>query len=99
MLRIPVLVAICLAGAALVAATGAQGAHRSATLITTVNVTAGKPGEFNFTLSKKSVKRGIVIFKVKNSGNITHSFKLCSEEQQLARKHLQRVVHEDAQPG
>ena len=78
MLKIPVLVAICLAGAALVAASGAQGAHRSGTLLTTVNVTAGKPSEFKFTLSTQSVKRGIVIFKVKNSGHIMHSFKLCS---------------------
>ena len=43
-----------------------------------VTVTAGKPSEFKFTLSKKSAKRGIVIFKVKNSGNLTHDFKLCS---------------------
>ncbi len=50
---------ICLAGAALVAVSGAQAAPRSGTLITTVDVTAGKPSEFKFTLSKKSVNRGI----------------------------------------
>src|SRR5690349_15016713 len=79
MLKIPALVAGCLIGAALVGASGAQAAPRSATLITTVNVTAGKPSEFKFALSKKSAKRGIVIFKVKNSGNLTHDFKLCSK--------------------
>ena len=77
--RFPVLVAICLAGSALIAASGAQAASRSSTLITTVNVTAGKPGEFNFTLSKKSAKRGVVIFKVTNGGAISHDFKLCSK--------------------
>jgi uncharacterized cupredoxin-like copper-binding protein len=79
MLKFPVLVAICLAGAALVAASASQAAPRSSTLITTVNVTAGKPSEFKFTLSKKSSKRGIVIFKVKNAGSIGHDFTLCSK--------------------
>ncbi len=80
MIRFPVLVAVCLAGAALIAASGAQAAPRSSTLITTVNVTAGKPSELNFTLSKKSVKRGVVIFKVKNGGALSHDFKLCSKK-------------------
>ena len=48
-------------------------AHQSGT---TVNVTAGKPSEFSFTLSTKTVKHGPVTFKVKNSGSITHDFKI-----------------------
>jgi uncharacterized cupredoxin-like copper-binding protein len=42
-------------------------------LIATVNVAAS---EFKFVLSAKSAKRGIVIFKVKNVGKITHDFQI-----------------------
>ncbi len=45
---------------------------------TTVTVTAGKPSEFGFKLSTKSVKHGSVTFKVTNGGSIPHDFKLCS---------------------
>ena len=69
-----------------VAASGAQAARRGSTLITTVNVTAGKPAELNFTLSTKSVKRGVVIFKVKNSGALSHDFRLCSKKPHSSRK-------------
>ena len=42
-----------------------------------VTVTAGKPGEFSFTLSKKTVKKGVlVVFKVTNKGTIKHDFKV-----------------------
>jgi uncharacterized cupredoxin-like copper-binding protein len=44
---------------------------------TTVNVTAGKPGEFTFTLQKPSVPRGTVLFKVTNAGNVPHNFEVC----------------------
>jgi len=53
----------------------AAGARRAAT---TVSVTAGKPSEFSFTLSKKSVPKGAVTFKVTNNGAIPHTFKICS---------------------
>ncbi len=45
---------------------------------TTVTVTAGKPSEFGFKLSTKTVKHGSVTFKVTNGGAIPHTFKLCS---------------------
>jgi uncharacterized cupredoxin-like copper-binding protein len=41
-----------------------------------VTVTAGKPSEFKFTLSKKTVKKGTVAFKVSNKGTIGHDFKI-----------------------
>jgi uncharacterized cupredoxin-like copper-binding protein len=50
----------------------------AATKATTVTVSAGKPSEFRFTISKKSVKLGAVTFKVTNHGSIPHDFKLCT---------------------
>jgi uncharacterized cupredoxin-like copper-binding protein len=44
----------------------------------TVNVTTGKPSEFNFTLSAKKVAHGTVTFKVTNGGILPHDFKVCS---------------------
>jgi uncharacterized cupredoxin-like copper-binding protein len=46
---------------------------------TTVNVTAGKPAEFGFIVSPKSVKHGVpVTFVVTNKGVLPHTFKICS---------------------
>ena len=45
---------------------------------TTVTVTEGKPTEFKFTLSVKSVKHGAVTFKVTNKGALGHDFKVCT---------------------
>lgn len=47
---------------------------------TNVAVTAGKPGEFNFTLSKKTVAKGTVVFKVTNKGGISHDFKVAGKK-------------------
>jgi uncharacterized cupredoxin-like copper-binding protein len=44
-----------------------------ADLIKTVNVAAS---EFKFVLSAKSAGRGLVIFKVKNIGKLSHDFKI-----------------------
>jgi uncharacterized cupredoxin-like copper-binding protein len=43
---------------------------------TTVTVTEGKPAEFAIKLSTKTVKAGSVTFKVTNSGNLPHDFKI-----------------------
>lgn len=51
-------------------------AHTSRTAGTTVSVTAGKPTEFSFTLSAKSVPHGTVTFKVTNSGALSHDFSI-----------------------
>jgi uncharacterized cupredoxin-like copper-binding protein len=66
--------ALIVLAAALVSAAVAS-AQRTAT---TVTVTAGKPSEFGFKLSTKSVKHGPVTFKVTNGGAIPHTFKVCS---------------------
>jgi uncharacterized cupredoxin-like copper-binding protein len=44
-----------------------------------VTVTAGKPSEFRFQLSKKTVKLGKVVFEVVNKGALTHDFKVCAK--------------------
>jgi uncharacterized cupredoxin-like copper-binding protein len=47
---------------------------------TTVNVTAGKPSELRFTLSKKTVAKGVVTFKVANGGKLEHDFKIAGKK-------------------
>ena len=50
----------------------AFGASRAST----VNVTAGKPSELKFALSKKSSAKGVVTFRVVNKGSLEHDFKI-----------------------
>ena len=54
------------------------GAAKKKAHVKTVNVIAGKPSEFKFKLSAKSVPHGKVIFKLTDSGNLPHDFKVCS---------------------
>jgi uncharacterized cupredoxin-like copper-binding protein len=49
-----------------------------ATKAATITVTSGKPTEFAFTLSAKSVKHGTVTFSIINKGALPHTFKVCS---------------------
>src|ERR1700759_405319 len=51
-------------------------AHTSAAKATAVTVTAGKPSEFRFQLSKSSVPHGAVTFTVTNKGALPHDFKI-----------------------
>ena len=52
---------------------------RASQKVTVVTVTAGKPGELAFQLSKtSSVPAGTVVFKVTNLGVAYHNFKLCT---------------------
>ena len=60
--------------AALAAGTGATVANA-----TTITVTAGKPTEFHFTLSKKSAAKGSVTFKIVNKGKLAHDFKIAGK--------------------
>ena len=46
---------------------------RSAALLAKVNVAAS---EFKFVLSKKTARRGIVVFKIKNVGKLSHDFEI-----------------------
>ena len=58
-------------------------AHQSAARATTVTVTAGKPAEFRFTLSKKSAPLGTVTFKVTNKAALPHDFKINGHKTKL----------------
>jgi uncharacterized cupredoxin-like copper-binding protein len=51
-----------------------------AALLARVNVTAS---EFKFVLSKKTAKRGIVVFRVTNAGAIKHDFKISGRKTRL----------------
>ena len=58
-------------------------AQQSKTSVTTISVTAGKPSEFAFKLSKKSASKGIVTFKVTNTGAIVHDFKIAGKKTRM----------------
>ena len=49
-------------------------------LFTTVNVTEK---EYKITLSKKTAKRGLVVFKVKNVGVVQHGFQIKGRKTRL----------------
>jgi len=71
---------VAISGAALIAGLmlALPGAAHAATTTTSVSVTAGKPSEFRFVLSKKTFAHGAVVFHVKNGGAIPHDFKICA---------------------
>jgi len=50
----------------------------------TIAVTEGKPSEFGFKLSTKTVAHGTVTFTVTNGGAIPHTFKVCSKPTKTA---------------
>lgn len=62
-----------------VAALALASAAAAASNATVVNVTAGKPAELRFTLSKKTVSKGVVTFKVVNRGALEHDFKIAGK--------------------
>lgn len=64
---------------ALVVSVSAFGGS-SAASATTVTVTAGKPGELKFTLSKKTIAKGVTTFKVTNKGALAHDFKIAGKK-------------------
>jgi uncharacterized cupredoxin-like copper-binding protein len=72
-------IAVLAAAVALVAAVSAFGGSGSSTA-TTVAVTAGKPSEFHFILSKKTIVKGVTTFKVTNKGTIDHNFKIAGKK-------------------
>jgi uncharacterized cupredoxin-like copper-binding protein len=58
----------------------ARPTHAAATVVT---VTAGKPSEFSFKLSTKTVKAGAVTFKVTNGGTLPHDFSIAGKKTKL----------------
>lgn len=66
---------VVVALAALIGAVAAFGGQDGQTA-TAVAVSAGKPMEFRFTLSKRTVAKGLVTFRVTNRGTVRHDFKV-----------------------
>lgn len=62
---------------------GARTSSTHSTRVTAVTVTAGKPSEFRFTLTKKTVLKGTVNFLVLNKGTIPHDFKINGHKTRL----------------
>jgi len=67
-----VLLGLAATSAALALALPAIATHSA----TSVTVTAGKPSEFSFKLSTKTVPAGTVTFVVTNSGALPHDFSI-----------------------
>lgn len=63
-------------------ATGRDAAVKHAR---TVKVTAGKPTEFHFVLSKKSVPAGVVTFTIVNRGKLAHDLKIAGKTSKLVQ--------------
>jgi uncharacterized cupredoxin-like copper-binding protein len=61
-------------------APAAANAPQKAALIKTVKVTAK---DLSFTLSAKSAKRGVVVFKVTNAGALKHDFQIKGRKTKL----------------
>ncbi|HZO96446.1 MAG TPA: plastocyanin/azurin family copper-binding protein [Gaiellaceae bacterium] len=76
------LLALAIASAVLVAVPAVEA--RPARAAATVAATAGKPSEFKFALSAKSVKHGAVTFTVTNQGSMPHDFRVCSKATKTA---------------
>jgi plastocyanin len=58
----------------------------SAMAATSVSVTAGKPSELRFKLSKSTVSPGTVTFTIKNSGTLAHDFKIAGKRTKLLKR-------------
>jgi hypothetical protein len=71
--------AVSVVCAALLLATLAAARSQPAT----VRVTAGKPAELRFTLSRKSVPKGAVRFRVTNRYKLRHDFKIAGKKTRL----------------
>ena len=79
MTRMRLTISVAIAGLVL-AATALAAPNAS-----TVTVTAGKPSELKFTLSKTSVPAGVVTFKLTNKGKSTHDFKIAGKKSAMLR--------------
>lgn len=72
--HVAVMLALCTAAVAVAGPDAGAIPLRAAA--TTVKVSAGKPSELRFTLSRKAVPKGAVVFRVTNRGNAVHDFKI-----------------------
>ena len=70
-----------------IASSGASAHAGAKSVTTTITVTAGKPSELAFKLSKYSnLPAGTFTFKVTNRGLAFHDFKICTKPVKLASK-------------
>ena len=101
MRRRPFAVAAVAAGLALAApfAALAAGTGTTAAKATTITVTAGKPTEFHFTLSKSSVAKGSVTFKVVNKGKLAHDFKIAGKKSPMVQPGKSATLKVTLKPG
>jgi uncharacterized cupredoxin-like copper-binding protein len=78
---------VALASLALAVPFAANAASTAPTKMhaTTVKVTAGKPTEFHFVLSKKSVPAGAVTFTIVNKGQLAHDFKIAGKTSKMVQ--------------
>ena len=67
------------AGVLAAALPAAADARPAAAKTTVVKVTAGKPSEYRFTLSTKTVKAGRVEFKITDKGKLAHTFRIAGK--------------------
>jgi uncharacterized cupredoxin-like copper-binding protein len=67
----------------LLPAMSAAGQPERLAATTRVTVLAGKPAEFKFKVSRASVARGTVVFKVVNGGALPHDFKIAGKKTKL----------------
>jgi uncharacterized cupredoxin-like copper-binding protein len=87
-----------LLGVATGPAAGQVKAHAGAK-VTIVTVTAGKPSELAFKLSKSSIPSGTVTFKVTNKGAVTHNFEICSSPSSGTAKSCKGTTTKMLKPG
>jgi uncharacterized cupredoxin-like copper-binding protein len=93
---LPVLASIA---AVVVCGTPASAGHATQAA-TVVAVTAGKPTEFAFQLSRTTVPAGAVTFEVTNTGTIVHDFSIAGRRtRKLAPGHSQTITVRLAKPG
>jgi uncharacterized cupredoxin-like copper-binding protein len=81
--RFALVAAALAAGVVWVIPAGAQHASPAVARVSAVTVTAGKPSEFRFGLTKKTVPKGTVTFLVINKGALPHDFKINGHKTKL----------------
>jgi plastocyanin len=73
--RMTALVAVAVLAALAVAVAAFASSSKTA-----VAVTAGKPAELKFALSKTSAPKGVISFNVTNKGKLEHDFKIAGKK-------------------
>src|SRR5437762_563777 len=64
-----------------VAVMPAFGSSRASSV--SITVTEGKPTEYSFTLSRKTVAQGTVVFEITNRGTVSHDFAIAGKKTRL----------------